>query len=125
MRPMAKSLDWGSLLSYTTVTLCVIIQTIILAASKSTSTADAQSGLQVVSSASVIVSCTVRMLVLLYRPMKILRLCLFEIPDFLALLSAVLSFAAPATSAFALSLTASILTSINTALMWVLSIYNL
>lgn len=119
---MAVSLQWDSLLSYTVVTLFVILQTVLLATRKGTSTAGDKSGLQVAASALVIISCSVRMLVVLLRPWTLLYLCLFEVPDLLALLSAVVSLAAPATNAFALSLTASVLTSVMTALTWTFSI---
>lgn len=122
---MAVSLQWDSLLSYTIVTLFVILQTILLATRKSTSTAGNKSGLQVASSALVIIACSVRMLVVWLRPWTLLYLCMFELPDILALLSAVVSLAAPATSAFALSLTASVLTSVMTALTWYFSISRL
>ncbi len=122
---MAVSLQWDSLLSYTVVTLFVILQTVLLATRKGTSTAGDKSGMQVASSALVMISCSVRMIVVLHQPWTLLYLCLFEIPDLLAFLSAVVSLAAPATSAFALSLTASVLTSVMTALTWIFSISRL
>jgi hypothetical protein len=119
---MAVSLQWDSLLSYTFVTLSVILQTALLATRKGTSTAGDKSGLQVASSASVMIACSVRVLVVLLRPWTVLDLCLFEIPDLLAFLSAVVSLAAPATSAYALSVTASVLTCVMTALTWFFSV---
>lgn len=107
-------------LSYTALTVCVLLQTILLGVNMKTVTAHERPGLQVASSASVLISCSLHILVSILYPLPLLSMCLFEIPVFMALLSAVLSLAAPATSAFALSLTSSVLTSMLTVLTWVL-----
>lgn len=122
---MALSLNWSGLLSYTAVTLCVIVQTIVLGASKNTSTPGEKSGLLVASSALVIVSWSMRMVVIFLQRRTLMQLFLFELPGVLAFVSAVLSLAAPATRTFALSLSASVLTGVITFLTWTLSISHL
>ena len=122
---MAVSLDWSGLLSYTIVTLCVIFQTVVLGASKDTSTYGEKSGLLVASSALVMISWSIRMVVIFRHRRTLMQLFLFELPGGLAFLSAVLSLAVPATRVFTLSLTASVLTSVMTALTWIFSISRL
>ena len=114
-----EGLGWTRLLSYTIMTLCVICQTIVI------KTAPNEKALQVVASALVMVACSVRILITIKYPRNLVYLCLLEIPTLLAFLSAVMSLAAPATSAFTLSLTASILTGINTVLTCAISIPHL
>ena len=122
---MAVSLDWSGLLSYTIVTLCVIFQTVVLGASKDTSTSGEKSGLLVASSALVMISWSIRMVVIFLHRRTLMQLFLFELPGGLAFLSAVLSLAVPATRVFTLSLTASVLTGVTTFLTWTLSISHL
>ncbi len=110
-------------LCYTAMTICVIVQTMILGFATRQPATDGKSPLLIASSASVITSCCLQfLLICLYPPQLLLTLCLFEIPVIVALLSAVLSFTAQVTSAFALSFTSSTLAIFFTVLSWVSSV---
>ena len=106
-------------LSYTAVTLIVILQTIVLGSTMKQSANTKRSTLLVSCSALLIALCSLRaLLIFIYPPKLLLTMWTYDIPVVLALLSAVLSFTAPATSAFAFSLISSLTTSILALLSW-------
>lgn len=110
-----------TVLSYTAVCVCVILQTIILGVVMRSSATDEKPPLLVISSASVITTASLKLLLdILYPPRLWLNLCLFEIPVLVALLSAILSLAAPLASAFVFSITSSVIISILTVLRWII-----
>ena len=102
------------LLTYMAMTLCVLLQTVVLGVAMKSAPSDRKPNLQVASSASVLILCVLTVVAFLLYPTELFTLCLFEAPVTACILSAVLSFTASATSAFVTSLLSSIIPSILT-----------